>query len=232
MNRLLRSGALALAVLVLFAGSLRADSFTFTGTAGTGNDEAFFFLSGLSFNVYSAAPHGAAGTLWQCTQGALCQFPSQGIGVWESPPFQPGAFSGGTVNGITAQTLINGGIIFSSSSFVLSSDPNNPGGGPVTFTGEIFGAVYSPADCETLPTSPACTPITVFHLRVKGTATLAVFGEVAGDNGLFDINFAGYTLTGTATVVPEPSTLLMFATGIPGLLGLRHWRLRRKIRGY
>jgi len=39
---------------------------------------------------------------------------------------------------------------------------------------------------------------------VKGTGTVAVFGEVAGDNGLFDINFAGYTLTGTATVVPDP----------------------------
>jgi hypothetical protein len=222
----LKFSALILSILILVAGSLRADSFTFTGTAGTGDDENFFFLSGTSFNVYSAAPHGAAGTLWQCNQGAVCQFPSQGIGVWESPPSQPGEFSGGTVNGVVAQTLIGGGITFSDSSFVLSSDPNNPGGGPVSFTGEIIGAVYGPAGCETLPSSPPCTPIQVFHLHLKGTGTVAVFGEVAGDNGLFDINFAGYTLTGTATVVPEPATWLMFAAGIPGVLGLRHWRLR------
>ena len=65
-------------------------------------------------------------------------------------------------------------------------------------------------------TAPPCQLVQVFNLHIKGTGTVTLFGEPAGDNGLFDIFVASYTLTGTATVVPEPSTLLMFAAGIPG----------------
>jgi len=53
---------------------------------------------------------------------------------------------------------------------------------PYRLREKIIGAVYAPADCETLPTCPPCIPKKVFHLHVKGTGTVAVFGEVAEDN--------------------------------------------------
>jgi len=218
--------ALALSIPILLSTYSSADSFSFTGTAFTGDDQNNINLSGASMNLYSAAPGGFAGVLFTCTLGMTCQVPSLTISTFDSPTGNPGLFSGGTFNGLTADTL-GGGLVFSGTSFVLSSDENSPGSGPVSFSGEVGGAMFSPVGCETTPTSPTCQFIQLFAFHVKGTGIITLSGELAGDNGLFDVLAASYTFSGTTAVVPEPSTLLMFVAGIPAVLGTR-WRYRTR----
>ncbi|MGA8088897.1 MAG: hypothetical protein WCA10_16605, partial [Terracidiphilus sp.] len=80
--------------------------FTFTGTATFGNDIMDFFLSGPSFRINSAAPGGPGGMFAICLQGTLCTVGDQlMIPTTPSRFSAPGDFSGGTVGGVTADTL-------------------------------------------------------------------------------------------------------------------------------
>lgn len=227
--KVLKFCALTLVLPLFLSAYSSAESFSFTGTAGTGNDQSNINLTGISFLLYSGSPGGQGSPLFMCTQGTVCQVPSIDVGTFESFTTEPGEFSGGTIDGIKADSL-TGGITFSGTSFVLGSDPNNLGSGQVSFSGNIKGFVFTPVGCEMTDAAPPCVEAQVFNVHLTGTGTVTLFGEPAGDNGLSNIDAVGYTLTGTATVVPEPSTLLMFAAGIPGVLGLRHWRYRTRSR--
>ncbi len=116
----------SLATSFLVAGSARADSFTFTGTATFGQDISDFFISGPSLSLNSAAPGAFAASLFMCNQGDTCNVPALSIGAFPSPVTAPGVFSGGTAGGVTADTL-TGSLDFSGSSFIAGSDPANFG---------------------------------------------------------------------------------------------------------
>ena len=215
----------SLAIVCFLAGSARADSFTFTGNAEFGEDIADFFLSGPSFSINSAAPGGFAGLLFACTRGTLCQVPAQPIPATDSYLNAPGDFSGGTVGGIRASTL-TGGLIFSGSSFT-AGDPPKVGSGPVTFTGDLTGFVFLPLGCENTGNCTSLGP-QVFHLHLSGSGIVTAVGEDEGlgTDGIFVVN---YQFQGTATTVPEPSSLVLVISGLTGVAGMRRWRLRRRV---
>jgi hypothetical protein len=224
---LFKSALLSLAILGLLGGSAVADSFTFTGTASLGNDVIDFFLSGPSFSINSASPGGPAGLLASCSQGTLCTIPAQFIQTTPSSLAAPGDFSGATVGGITADTLIGGGLIFSGFSFTAGTNPNNSGSGPVTFSGDLTGYIFLPVGCEKTFTCTNVGP-RVFHLHLTGSGTGSASGEDIGQgqDGFFELD---YKFHGTATTVPEPSSLLFLSSGLTGLAALKRWHLLRRV---
>src|SRR5262249_36307563 len=148
--------------------------------------------------------------------------PGQFIPAFESYFSQPGDFSGGTVNGVTADTL-TGGLIFSASKFIAGTNPLNVGSGSVTFHGNLTGFVFLPLGCESKLTCNAIGP-EVFHLHLTGTGTVTASGEDIG-GGQDAIYSLRYTIQGTATTVPEPSSWLLIGSGVGALAGVwRRWR--------
>src|SRR5438477_11546870 len=124
----LKSAGFSLAIVCFLGSSAVADSFTFTGTATLGNDVIDFFLSGPSFSINSASPSGPASLMAICLQGTLCTIPAQFIQTIPSSLGAPGDFSGGSVGGVTADTLgSSGGLIFSGFSLTAGTDPRNFG---------------------------------------------------------------------------------------------------------
>ena len=163
-----------------------------------------------------------------CLQGTLCTIPAQSIQTTPSYLTAPGDFSGGTVGSVKADTLGSlGGLIFSGFSFTAGSNPNNFGSGPVTFTGDLTGFVFLPLGCGNTQSCTAVGP-QVFHLHLNGSGTGTAFGEVIGQgqDGIFEFD---YTFHGTATTVPEPSSLLFLSSGLAGLAALKRWHLPRRV---
>jgi hypothetical protein len=162
-----------------------------------------------------------------CLQGALCTVPAQFIQTTPSGFGDPGDFSGGTVGGVTADTLTGAGLIFSGFSFTAGTNPNNFGSGPVTFTGDLTGYIFLPLGCEKTST---CTDVgpQVFHLHLSGSGTGMASGEVIGQgqDGIFGFD---YTFHGTATTVPEPSSLLLLSSGLTGFAAIRVRHLLRRV---
>ncbi len=226
--RSFKSAVLSSAAIVCFlTGSVRADSFTFSGTAIYGGDIEDFFISGPSLSLYSAAPGARATVLFFCNEGTSCSVPAGSIFTFPSSGLGPGNFSGGTVGGVTAYSL-TGGLSFSGSSFTAVPGPNGiVGTGPVTFSGNLMGFVFLPLGCEKTLT---CTPLQgpeVFDLALSGTGTVTATGYNVGLglDGLYQViySFSG-TANGTLTPVPEPSSLLLVSGGLTALVGI--WRRR------
>lgn len=239
MTRLsLKSAAFSLAIVCFLGGSAVADSFTFTGTATYGNDIVDFSLSGPSFSIHSAAPAdgGRSGVLAVCLQGTLCTIGDQLILTTPSSFLAPGDFSGGTVGGVTADTLgaltYGEGLTFSSFSFTAGTNPKNFGSGPVTFTGHLTGYIFYPPGCEQTQTCTAVGP-QVFDLQLSGSGIGTASGEFwgPGQDGIeqFDYTFHG-TVTGSVTsVVPEPSSLLLLGSGLTAFAAIRRWHMLRRV---
>ena len=217
---------LSLATSFLVAGSARADSFTFTGTATFGQDTSDFFISGPLLSLYSAAPGAFAGSLFMCSQGDTCNVPARSIGAFRSPDAAPGVFSGGTAGGVTADTL-TGSLDFSGSSFIAGSDPANLGTGPVNFAGNLMGFTFLPLGCEN---TFSCTSVgpEVFDVQLSGTGTVtASWISNSPGPGVDNIILVQYNFSGTANTVPEPGSLLLLGSGLTVLAGM----LRRRLRG-
>jgi len=221
-----KSAVFSLVIVCFLSGSAVADTFTFTGTAQIDRDDMDFFLNGPSFSIQSIPP-GSIFIPFLCTQGALCTVPSQDFQTFPSFFFSPGNRSGGTVGGVTASTLM-GGLTFSDFSFTAGTD-NPLGSGPVTFTGDLTGYVFLPLGCEGQPPG-SCTALgpQVFDLQLSGSGTGTATG-IANPDGFDVITSLDYTFNGTATTVPEPSSLLLLSSSLIGFAAIRRWHLLRRV---
>jgi PEP-CTERM motif-containing protein len=101
----------------------------------------------------------------------------------------------------------------------------NPGtANAVTYTGEFVSAGEIVQSCRKNPAHPA-----VPSIGVDGTFTLDGFngdGTISAfDSCVRPAAFDQAALTFSGTPTPEPSTLLLLATGLLGLLGIRRLRI-------
>jgi len=121
-----------------------------------------------------------------------------------------------------------GGLTFSDFSFTAGTD-NPLGSGPVTFTGDLTGYVFLPLGCEGQPPG-SCTALgpQVFDLQLSGSGTGTATG-IANPAGFDVITSLDYTFNGTATTVPEPSSLLLLSSSLIGFAAIRRWHLLRRV---
>ena len=130
------------------------------------------------------------------------------------------------MNGIKAYSL-EGGLVFSGTTFTASMNPSNLGTVTGPFSGTIRGFVFSPLGCEQVPQGCTGDGPQVFIFHVTGSATITLSGEIAGNNGLVNVSGVNYNVNGVATVVPEPSAIWLLGTGISGIGVFRYRYFRR-----
>ena len=178
-----------------------ADGIPFTGTALVGNAaDLNFSMTGPSLSLFQSAPDGPGpgGGLIACTPGTVCNFNfTIGVGIFDLNC----VCTGGSFQGKTAGFLV-GALTFTGSAFVSSFSSTLTL--PVTLAAQLTGyqLLFSPDTGNSLGAE-------LFSLSATGSGILTA---IPNDTGQF-FNPFSYTYSGTATVVPEPTTWLLFASG-------------------
>lgn len=179
-----------------------------TGTAVVNSFTDGYSFSGPGLSLFAGEPGGTDSPEF-CTSGAHCA-----LSVYNGlPPTIPG-YSGGSIDGVTAQYLI-GPLVFALSPQFSFIPVGYNVQGPVTFFGMISG--YS-----IIPTGGggALGPLQ-FTAYVSGSGTLTAYEPAPGQYAEFNYTFSG-TLISPA---PEPSRLLLASICL-GTVGL--WTFRKR----
>jgi len=198
-----RCALLLVIISCLFTANAQADSFSFSGTARVGDDLANFFFSGPGIEIHSAFPSFSS-ILGFCNQNAPCPELSQSIPA--ASQFGRG-FSGGGIAGSPNADVLVGSLDFTGTAPLippLESGQSFQVSAPVTFVGHLLG-YQIPFGFVGPPVGPA-----VFEMNVSGQGTGTLFGNFVNDTFVV-IPSASYSYSGTATVIPEPSTLFLLS---------------------
>jgi hypothetical protein len=207
-----RSASVLLMLLSLSPVLAQADAIPFTGTANFGGDQQSFLLSGPSLLLSSAAPGATAAPFLACSPGTPCD------PTWTVSAFftLSSGFSSGTVGTLSAQTL-SGFLTFPGEPFIAPVFPvgvsDNEVTVPVSLVGAIRGYEFLPPGCLS-----DCTGNPVFDLALTGTGSVTLHGFAGSSeppgSDVDRFRFAHWTFSGEATVVPEPSTVVLLGSGL------------------
>jgi len=182
---------------------------TFLSDSGGAADDGTQLAAGdlLEIGTFAVAP---VGVTLATVQATLASFEVFGSGTINQGA---GAFTLTSAN--TATPLFNGKQIYLVAYNAAS-----------TLGATEAGIFYSTAASWTMPADGPTANTTIDTADLFGansgvSANLAAAGHVVYGGTSFDSTAPGYSLLDTASIVPEPSSVVLVVTGLLGLLGLR-----------
>ncbi len=216
--------AVALLTLVLLLVSLptfasSSNSFAFNGSANSvAATQQISQGSGGPFS-YSSFVGDAGDTFGNCIVGQLCTSSAVIVPISILPVDIPVVTSSGCLGSVCSalDVGVTGSLaLIYNFSFMT---PNLKDGTPFSFTVplQVNGVVTA------LGPNGFLQKLWTVDFTAKGTATFIGFAS----SGAITFDEANFSYSGTATVVPEPTTLLLSGSGMVAV----YWRSRRKFRG-